>query len=382
MRVVTLILLLGLVLGGCGAPAPATPTPAPPALPEGGVTVGVETDLTSVQGYMLDRMQTLKKVTSALRANGEAYYARVGATPDYAKLWQADQANLTALVQAGQNRWLTLPPLYEQVESIVAGVPVLARYNLILRVGASAESGGTNTAPFDLSLPDGRVLVQPGNLFALIESTLWGIDPRYAAPGVQADFDGDGAQEPGETLPDAALLKGALDALDTYAGQLLDQAQSWQPTLNEVFTVLSVMLPTVESDFTIWRDLRAGGAAPTVPSEMVSRLLDIQARLATLRVVYAAVRSQVRAVDPAQDSQFDTGLGSLHEFVTDILRQEQAGRVYTLDEAILLEVEAQDRTGALKGQVAQVMALLGAQVLSGTAVCGGLAAAPEVTPGP
>lgn len=381
MRVVTLIVLLGLLLGGCGAPSapPATPSPA---LPEGVVTVGVETDLDSVRSYMLDHMQTLKKVTGALRANGEAYYARVGATPDYAKLWQADRATLTALVQESQNRWLTLPPLYEQIESIVAGVPVLARYNLIIRVGASAESGGTNTAPFDLALPDGRVLVQPGNLFALIESALWGADPRYAAPGVQADFDGDGTQEPGETLPDAALLKGALDALDDYTGQLLYQAQSWQPTLNEAFTVLSVMLPTVDSDFTTWRDLHAGGAAPTLPSQMVSRLVDVQARLATLRVVYTGVSAQVRAVDPAQDRQLDSGLRSLHEFVTDIHRQEQAGRVYTVDEAILLEVEAQDRTAALGGQVTQVMALLGAQVLSGTAVCGGLAAAPEATPAP
>lgn len=62
--------------------------------------------------------------------------------------------------------WIAASPLYEQMEGIVAGVPDLADYDVILDAGTSAAEGGDNIVPFDLKLPDGRVLVKPGNLFA------------------------------------------------------------------------------------------------------------------------------------------------------------------------------------------------------------------------
>ena len=379
MRFISLIMVVGLLLSGCGAPATPTPDAA-----TGVVPIVVETEMEPIHNYLLDKVKAIKQVSTALRATGDAYFARVNPMRDYAQLWQTDRAALIALVQEGQAQWLALTPRYAEAESIVAGVPVLARYNLILRVGTPGDLGGTATAPYDLTLPDGRVLAQPGNLFSVIESTLWGGDPRYAAPGVAADFDGDGTVEPGETLPDALVLKGALDALDTYIDQLIYEAQVWQPMVVEAFTVLVTLLPTINTDFATWKSSPAvtGTAGADLPSQTVSRLGDAQATLATLLVVYGGVSSHVQTVDPAQDSQINGGLRSLHDFVADIRRQEQAGKRYTPEEAELVESEAGDRGGALTGQLTQVMAQLGMQMLQGTAACSGVVPTTSPTPAP
>ena len=94
-------------------------------------------------------------------------------------------------------------PLYEQMEGIVAGTPSLVQYDVILDAGTSALESAEDAVPFDLTLPDGRVLPKPGNLFGVSESTLWGTYPEYSVPNLPADFDGDGKPGFGESLPDA-----------------------------------------------------------------------------------------------------------------------------------------------------------------------------------
>jgi hypothetical protein len=199
---------------------------------------------------------------------------------------------------------------------------------------------------------------------------------------VVADFDGDGQQTVGEALPDAAVLKGSLDALDEYTGQLLGLARDWRPTTAEAFTILATMLPTVGTAFATWKNspFVAGPTAP--PSPAVSRLADIQEMLASLQVVYAAVRPQVQAADPAQDRQLASGLSSLYDFVVDLYHKEQAGKRYTPEEADLLQTEAQDRATALTGQVTQIMAQLGVQLQQGTAACSGIVVGPTPSPTP
>jgi hypothetical protein len=102
---------------------------------------------------------------------------------------------------------MTASPTYEQIEGLIAGVSTLAHYDVILDSGSSAAENAGNVVPFDLTLPDGRVLSKPGNLFGVTESTLWGTEPDYRAAGVEADFDGDGVLEFGETLADANVLQ-------------------------------------------------------------------------------------------------------------------------------------------------------------------------------
>ena len=58
------------------------------------------------------------------------------------------------------------------------GVPELADYDVILDAGADG-SDPENAVPFDLKLPDGRVLKKPGNFFFLTETALFGTNPKF-----------------------------------------------------------------------------------------------------------------------------------------------------------------------------------------------------------
>ncbi len=122
-------------------------------------------------------------------------------------------------------------PLYEQMEGIVAGVPSLSEYDVILDAGASGADDSENAAPYDLTLSDGRVLERPGNLFGVLESSLWGTDPAFAA--IDADLNGNNVLEFGDSLPDAHVLKAAADSLVAYTGELETASEAWQPNVSD-----------------------------------------------------------------------------------------------------------------------------------------------------
>ena len=69
------------------------------------------------------------------------------------------------------------------MEGIVAGVPSLAEYDVIIDAGTSAAEDPESAVPFDLELADGRTLKQPGNLYGVMEGGLWGTIPEFAAKG-------------------------------------------------------------------------------------------------------------------------------------------------------------------------------------------------------
>ena len=68
---------------------------------------------------------------------------------------------LTTTIAAAHSCWQAASPTYEQIEGVVAGVPSLAQYDVILDAGAAGSESGENVVPFDLALPDGRVLASP-----------------------------------------------------------------------------------------------------------------------------------------------------------------------------------------------------------------------------
>ena len=60
-----------------------------------------------------------------------------------------------------------------------------------------------------MKTPAGRTFKQPGNFNYLIETTVFGTEPKFQAKGVKADLDGDGKVEFGESLPDADFYVAA-----------------------------------------------------------------------------------------------------------------------------------------------------------------------------
>jgi len=359
MRTVSAFIMLALlIMAGCQGLAPSATETAP------GVVKNV--DLSEIKRYLQTNADALEEAAAALENASDRYYALASEMKfDYTALWEQRGAEAVEMLTAARIAWTTASPLYEKVEGIVAGTPALAPFDVILDAGASGEEDPDNAAPIDLSLPDGRVLWRPGNLFGVTESALWGTEPDYIASDVAADWDSDGALAFGEILPDANVLKGGANALHQYIVELSKAVEGWEPSTAEAFTALIVMTPTMSEYFASWRDSRfvSGEASLQRDFVAISRLADIQDILGGLEVVYGQVRPLAERVNPEQAAQVAAGLSDLKAFVADIYAQEQGGRRYTPEEADILGAEAQNRATAITGQISQIAAELGIELV-------------------
>lgn len=342
-------------LTACGqAPSASSPSPTP----------STATDLSGIKEYLLGQTRALTAAAAELQASSDRYYALAkDANFDYEALWTNRRQDAIAAIEAARAAWMKASPIYEKMEGIVAGTSSLAQFDVDLDAGAAGDEDPNNAVSFDLTLPDGRTLPKPGNLFGVTESTLWGTEPAFAA-GVAADWSGNGAIEFGETLPDANVLKAGVDMLTQMANDLHTAAEEWTPTESDAFTALVVMVPTMSEYFASWRDSRfvLGDASTQRDFNVISRLADIQDILGGLEVVYAQVRPRVESVDRAQAEQIAAGLRDLKAFVADVYAQERNGKRFTPEEADTLGAEAQNRATAITGQISQIAGVLGVKI--------------------
>lgn len=316
-------------------------------------------NLTPVKSFLLKHTVQLKGFTVDFRAIANRYYAVARASNfDYAKLWAQNRTTVAADLMKARTIWVEGNPLYERVEGIVAGTPSLALYDVIIDAGSSAADDPGSAVPFDLRLPNGRVLRKPGNLYNLTEGMLWGTLPNLVAKKV--DLDGDGRREFGEVLPDANAFKAAADAFVLYAGKLDSASRAWKPTVSDAFTAVVVMVPTMSEYFGQWKVSRfvLGDKAKGEAFNVVSRLSDIGDILNGLRVIYAGIGPVIAKVDPQQSAQTKRDLDALYTYVARLKTQERAGRRFTPQQAELLGREAQERATAIAGQVTQAAARL------------------------
>ncbi len=317
-------------------------------------------DLDAVKTYLMENVAAMQASLDRLDEASDAYHSLAEASGfDYATLWNSERAAVIGTLIEARDAWLDASPLYEQAEGIVAGVPLMAEYDVIMDAGASGEEDPEEGVMFDLNLGDGRVFERPGNLFGVLESTLWGTAADYSS-GVAADLNLNSETDFGEVLPDAWVLQAAADTMKFYSDDLVATAESWDPTTDEAFGALVVMVPTMSEYFAAWRDSRFVSGADATRSDFVviSRLSDIEDILGGLIVVYDSVSSLVAGANSVQDEQIETGLGDLLGYVSDLYTQERGGRAFSAEEADLFGDEAQGRAQAITGQIAQVAAIL------------------------
>ena len=148
-----------------------------------------------------------RATTAKLREGAEAYYALAEAADfDYAALLEDKRAEVQAFVEQAQADFAAANPAYEEMEGVVAGVPSLADFDVIIDAGGDG-CDPENAVPFTLETPAGKTYKQPGNFNYLIETSAFGTEPKFAAKGVEPDLDGDGKVEFGEARARRRLLR-------------------------------------------------------------------------------------------------------------------------------------------------------------------------------
>jgi hypothetical protein len=324
-------------------------------------------DLAAIKDYLLEHTERLVGDTGAVRENAEAYHdLAASADFDYEALLADNRAEVQELVKQAQDAFAQANPSYEEMEGVVAGVPSLAEYDVILDAGADA-SDPENAVPFDLKTPEGRTFKQPGNFNYLIETTAFGTEPKFQAKGVKADLDDDGKVEFGESLPDADFYVAAAREYERYAKELDASAREWEPTPGDALTALVVMTPTMSEYFAAWKNSRfiAGEQATETAFVAASRLQDIADILGGLVLVYENVEPLVAEADKQQAEQTKQSLEKLHAFASDLEEKEAGGRKYTAEEADTLGSQAQERAEAIAGQITQAAAKLNIEIEEG-----------------
>jgi hypothetical protein len=358
MRTKLLVALVAAAsLAGCGGDDSTSAAENP-------ATAG--TDLGAIKEYLLDHTANLQQQTAMLAADADAYHAAAEkAGFDYAKLLADRRDEVAAMVKKMQATYIAANPAYEEMEGVVAGVPELADYDVIIDAGGDKSDPG-NAVPFSIKTPAGRTFEQPGNFFFLVETALWGTEPRFAAKGVKADLDGDGTVSFGEAVPDADFLVAAAKEFATTADELDGAARAWRPTSQDAFTALVVMTPTMSEYFEAWKQSRfvAGSDSKETAFVAASRLQDIADILGGLVLIYDQLEPSVADANAQQARQTGTDLKRLHAFAARLRDAEARGKRFTAREADALGSDAQDRAEAIAGQVSQAAGRLGIELES------------------
>ena len=126
-------------------------------------------DLGAIKTYLLDHTERLQADVGKLRQNAEAYHELAAATGfDDKRLLAEHPDEVAKLMTEAKATFKDANPAYEEMEGVVAGVPELADYDVIIDAGADG-SDPENAVPFDVKTPAGKTFKQPGNYNYLIE---------------------------------------------------------------------------------------------------------------------------------------------------------------------------------------------------------------------
>lgn len=352
-------LLSMIILAACGGQAQQSAQPTPTT------DAASKADLNGIKDYLVGKATALNQSSTTLKQAGDNYYNLAkGTNFDYNKLTSQQKTETISAIQAARDAWKIASPQYEQMEGIVAGVEPLSKYDVILDAGVSGTEGGDDVVPFDLDLPNGKKLEKPGNLFGVLEGTLWGTEPKFIVSNVTLDFDGNGKKDFGDIVPDANILKSASDALDSNVAELVTSAKAWQPTVSDTFTALTANVPTVSDFFESWKTSRfvTGDSSNQRDFAVISRLSDINDNITSWQTMYSGLSPMVQTVDKPQDANITKELQDLKAYVDDLAQQEKNGKHFTPDEADLLGAEAQRRADAINGQITQMAAKLNVKI--------------------
>ena len=324
--------------------------------------------LTAVKSYLTEHTADLAEQTAAMKTAANAYYDLAEANDfNYAKMLRSDREAVDSALTDAKNAFVKANPAYEEMEGIVAGIPRTAQYDTDIDAGSDA-SDPESAVSFNLNLPNGKVMKQPGNLFFLIETSLYGTNDALTVKGVKPDVNGDGKVEFGEGLPDAAIFKAAVDEIDKQANDLNKDAEEIVISPSDAFTAITVMTPTMSEYFEQWKlsSFVAGeGRQEEDGFVATSRLSDIADILTGLDFTYDEIEPLIAEKNADQAEQTAAELGNLLSTAEDLRDREAAGERFTARQADQLGAEMQARAERIAGQVTQAAKDLDIEIQEG-----------------
>ncbi len=324
-------------------------------------------ELAPIKAYLTDHAAELVEQAERLKDYGDEYYALAESVDfDYDALLEEHGEEVEQILTDSKQAFVAANPAYEEMEGIVAGVPRLAQYDVDIDAGSDASTP-EDAVSFTLTTPQGEKLKQPGNLFFLTETALYGTNPDLQAQGTQPDVDGDGKVEFGEGLPDADIYKATTDEFLRQAESLEQDAQEFEPTHSDALTSIVVMTPTMSEYFEAWKNSRfiAGEDATEEGFVATSRLSDIADILGGILFTYDGIEAAIAAENPQQAKQTRKELQSLVDFAADLRDREANGEQFTAKQADALGAQAQAQAEAIAGQVTQAAKQLEVELQEG-----------------
>ena len=351
-----LAVLAAVLITGCGSGDSSSESDQPDA------------GLTAVKSYLTEHTADLTTQTAAMKTAGNTYYDLAKANDfNYSKLLKNDCKAVDAALADAKNAFVRANPAYEEMEGIVAGIPRTAQYDTDLDAGSDA-SDPESAVSFNLTLPDGKVMKQPGNLFFLIETSLYGTNDDLTVQGVKPDVDCDGKVSFGEGLPDANIFKAAVDEMDKQANDLDKDAQEIVITPSDAFTAITVMTPTMSEYFEQWKlssFVVGEGKQKEQGFVATSRLSDIADILTGLDFTYEEIEPLIAEKNADQAEQTAAELSRLLSTAEDLRDREAAGEKFTPRQADQLGAEMQARAERIAGQVTQAAKDLDIEIQEG-----------------
>lgn len=327
-----------------------------------------DTGLTSVKSYLTEHTAELVTQTDALKTAADSYYDLARANDfNYAAMLRKECEAVNSALTDAKNAFVKANPAYEEMEGIVAGIPRTAQYDTDIDAGSDA-SDPASAVSFNLTLPNGEVMKQPGNLFFLIETSLYGTNEDLVVNGVKPDVNCDGKVSFGEGLPDADIFKASANEISRQARDLDQDAQEIVITPSDAFTAITVMTPTMSEYFEQWKlsSFVAGeGKAGEEGFVATSRLSDIADILTGIDFTYEEIEPLIAEKNADQAEQTAVELSNLLGTAEDLRDREAAGERFTARQADQLGAEMQARAERIAGQVAQAAKDLDIEIQEG-----------------
>lgn len=329
-----------------------------------------KTSLNNIKQYTQDKGKQFKAITVTLKNASNSYYTLAKAENfDYAKLAKEQPTQVLAALQQARSALLSALPIYAQMQGIVSSISSLQQYDTIIASGVpssgvAAADNITNdqqgsVVPYNLTLPNGKVLEAPGNLFDVTENSLWGLMRAYQT-NVPFDYQ-NGNIKVGTTLPDANVLSAAAVTLDQYVGQLQTEIQKWQPTLSDIFNALTSDLANVQNMFASWEITLfvANSDVKQFDMHIHSQLNDFFTMIDGWQKIYGMLGPLVQTVDHTQDTQINTAFNNLKQYVDTMQKQyaqNPQSEHFTIVNVDLQKTEAANRANTVHDDIVTVAA--------------------------